>query len=209
LLRFLQHRFERSIKEMKKLVVLGVTLVVLLAIAGTTLAAGTGPGNGSGQPITDGSNPVSLAGTIVDTSHYAVGEGPGRGEASSYLLFRTTDGKEIRLVVGPSWYLDSQGLTFAAGDAVTVTGWYEADGDLAVASVATGGKTITLRDADGRPLWSGTSNRGINRPGNDASQGNNGNAQPLRNGSGFGSGRQGNPGNEAGCDGTCPYCTAP
>jgi hypothetical protein len=175
---------------MKKLVVLGVTLVVLLAIAGTTLAAGTGPGNGSGQPITDGSNPVSLAGTIVDTSHYVVGEGPGRGEASSYLLFRTTDGKEIRLVVGPSWYLDSQGLTFAAEDAVTVTGRYETDGDLAVASVATGGKTITLRDADGHPLWAGKSN-------------------PLRNGSGFGSGRQGNAGNEAGCDGTCPYCTAP
>lgn len=194
---------------MKKLVVLGVTLVVLLAIAGTTLAAGTGLGYGSGQPMMEGSNPVSLTGTIVDTSHYAAGVGPGRQEASSYLLFRTTDGKEIRLVVGPSWYLDSTGLTFAAGDAVTVTGWYETDGDLAVASVATDGKTITLRDTDGRPLWAGKSNRGINRAGNDPSQGNNGNAQPLRDGSGFGSGRQGNPGNETRCDGTCPYCTAP
>ncbi len=194
---------------MKKLVVLGVTLVVLLAIAGTTLAAGTGPGNGSGQPMMDVTNPVNLTGTIVDTSHYAVGVGPGQGEASSYLLFRTTDGKEIRLVVGPSWYVDSQGLTFAAGDAVTVSGWYESDGDLAVASVATGGKTITLRDPDGRPLWAGMTNRGMKQAGNDASQGNTGNAQPLRNGSGFGSGRQGKAGNEAGCDGTCPYCTAP
>jgi hypothetical protein len=194
---------------MKKLVVLGVSLVVLLAIAGTTLAAGAGPGNKSGQPMMELTNPVSLTGTIVDTSHYAAGVGSGQGEASSTLLFRSTDGKEIRLVVGPSWYLDNQGLTFAAGDAVTVTGWYETDGDLAVASVATDGKTITLRDVDGRPLWAGMSNREIHRAGNDASQGNNGNAQPLRDGSGFGSGRQGNAGNEAGCDGTCPYCTAP
>jgi hypothetical protein len=209
LLRFLQYRFERSKKEMKKLVVLGVSLVVLLAIAGTTLAAGAGPGNGSGQPMMDISNPISLTGTIVDTSHYAAGVGPGQGEASSYLLFGTTDGKEIRLVAGPSWYLDSQGLTFAAGDAVTVSGWYEADGDLVVASVATGGKAISLRDADGRPLWAGMSNRGIHRAGNEANQGNNGNGQPFRNGSGFGSVRQGNAGNEAGCDGTCPNCTAP
>jgi hypothetical protein len=175
---------------MKKVVVLGVTLVVLLAIAGTTLAAGAGPGNGSGQPMMEGTNPVSLTGTIVDTSHYAAGVGSGQGEASSYLLFRTTDGKEIRLVVGPSWYLDNQGLTFAAGDAVTVTGWYEADGDLVVASVATDGKTIVLRNAGGRPLWAGKSN-------------------PPRDGSGFGSGRQGNVGNEARCGGTCPNCTAP
>jgi hypothetical protein len=194
---------------MKKLIVLGVTLVVLLAIAGTTLAAGTGPGNGSGQPILDRSNLVNLTGTIVDTSHYAVGEGTGRQEASSYLLFRTTDEKEIHLVVGPSWYLDSQGLAFAAGDAVTVTGWYEADGNLAVASVATDGKTITLRDADGRPLWAGQSNQGMNRQGNDPSLGSNGNSQPLRNGSGFGSGRQGNPTSAGRCDGTCTNCTAP
>jgi hypothetical protein len=195
---------------MKKLVVLGVMLVALLAIAGTTLAAGAGPGNGSGQPMMDTSNPVSLTGTIVDTSHYVAGVGAARGDASSYLLFRTADGKEIHLVAGPSWYLDGQGLTFTAGDAVTVTGWYEADGDLAVASVAADGKTITLRGADGRPLWAGQARQGMQQQsGNGLSFGTEGSTQPLRNGSGFGSGRQGNMGNTSLCDGTCPNCTAP
>jgi hypothetical protein len=212
---------------MKKLMIVGVMMVVLVAVAGSALAASSnGRGDGTGQPMLDVSSPVTLAGTITDISHCAVGVGPSQGTADSYLLFRTTDSKDIRLMVGPSWYLQDLGLTLAVGNSQTVTGYYETDGDLVVASLAKDSKTFTLRDQTGRPLWAGSRGQGKGAgtgqavaSGNGPAMRGNGacpdqdqpasTAQPLRDGTGFRNGQRGNQGNGTSCDGTCPNCTAP
>jgi len=218
---------------MKKFAILGITLLVLFAVAGTTLAAGfggmgngtgqsngTSQSNGTGQPMLDVSTPIALSGTVMDISHYAVGEGPSRGEADSNVLFRSNSGEEIHLVFGPSWYMEQAGLTLAVGNTLTVTGYREVDGDLVVASLVKDGQTLALRDDTGRPLWTGSRGQGMGRLGNGSGttvsgmdrpfNGNtDGNPQSPQAGTGLGMGRRGNNNGQALCDGTCVNCTAP
>jgi len=218
---------------MKKFAILGITLLVLFAVAGTTLAAGfggmgngtgqsngTSQSNGAGQPMLDVSSPVAFSGTVTDLSHYAVGEGPSQGNADSYVLFRTTSGEEIHLVFGPSWYLDQAGLGLTVGNALTGTGYRELDGDLVVASLVKDGQTLALRDDTGYPLWTGSRGQGMGRLGNGSGttvsgmdrpfNGNtDGTPQSPQAGAGLGMGRRGNNNGQALCDGTCANCTAP
>ena len=206
---------------MKKFAIVAITLLVLFAVAGTTLAAGFGGrGNGTGQPMLDVSSPITLSGTVADMSHYATGESPSQGNADSYVLFRSTSSQEIHLVFGPSWYMDQAGLTLAVGNALTVTGYGEVDGDLVVASLVKDGQTLALRDDSGRPLWTGSRGQGMGRSGNGTGttvsgmdrpfDGNmDGTPQSSQAGTGSGMGRRGNNSGETLCDGTCANCTAP
>lgn len=212
---------------MKKFAIVGITLLVLFAVAGATLAAGfggrgngTGQSNGTGQPMLDLSSPITFSGTVTDISHYAVGEGPSQGNADSYVLFRTTSGEEIHLVFGPSWYLDQAGFSLAVGNALTVTGYREDDGDLVVASLVKDGQTLALRDATGRPLWTSSRGQGMGRLGNGSGttvsgmdrpfNGNtDGTPQSSQAGADSGMGRHGNNSGQALCDGTCANRTTP
>lgn len=84
------------------------------------------------------------------------------------LVIATADGQEMTVKLGPSWYWDEQDFPLTADDQVTLTGFYDGD-DHSTGSglcfevgqiVKTSGQTVTLRDADGRPLWAGHGRRG-------------------------------------------------
>ena len=63
------------------------------------------------------------------------------------------DTYEIHL--GPSAYRESKGFTMKQGDTASVTGFlYQKN--IAVAEITTAGKTIVLRNSDGRPAWRGS-----------------------------------------------------
>ncbi len=84
------------------------------------------------------------------------------GTVSAYALpqftLLTSDGQAILTQLGNQSYVAGLGLVLQDGDAVTVTGFIDSSGALAVTSltIQSTGETFTLRDAtSGRPAWAG------------------------------------------------------
>lgn len=84
------------------------------------------------------------------------------GTVSAYVLpqftLLTSDGQAILAQLGNQSYVASLGLVLQDGDAVTVTGFVDSSGALAVTSITnlSTGATYTLRDGtSGRPAWAG------------------------------------------------------
>jgi hypothetical protein len=72
-----------------------------------------------------------------------------------------TEKETITVHVGPSWYLDDNNFTINLNDKIEVKGsrvkWDSSDVIIA-ANIKIGDKSLTLRDDDGVPLWSGRKN---------------------------------------------------
>ena len=75
----------------------------------------------------------------------------------SELVLRTDAGELVEVALGQAAYWEAQGVSLPVGEAVVIEGYYEDDGRLAANSVTllATGQTIVLRDASGRPMWSG------------------------------------------------------
>jgi hypothetical protein len=80
-------------------------------------------------------------------------------ESGSELLVDTADG-EILVGLGQEFYREEEGFSVEVGDTVSVEGFYE-DGEFKAGTVenVTRDAVIVLRDATGRPMWSGRGNR--------------------------------------------------
>ena len=74
-----------------------------------------------------------------------------------------TTSYEIHL--GPADYRAHKGFVLKDGDQATVTGFIYGT-DVAVATIETGGNSISLRDETGRPAWAGTMYSSAGRPRN-------------------------------------------
>jgi len=83
---------------------------------------------------------ATLEGTLIEEGH----EWSLRHADSVYELH-----------LGPSDFRDDKGFTLKDGEIATVEGFVH-EKDVAVTSIETGGKTLTLRDNTGRPAWAGT-----------------------------------------------------
>jgi hypothetical protein len=73
------------------------------------------------------------------------------------MLVQTEDGRSTRVQVGPAWYLERQDLDIKENTRVQVSGARaEIDGQpvLMAREVQFDGQVITLRDAQGTPIWS-------------------------------------------------------
>ncbi len=110
-----------------------------------------GQGNGSGQ------------GRSAEVQSHDLVEIQGTATSISADEMRVeTSGGEVVLVEGMPWaFAQEQGFTVQAGDALNVTGFYE-DGEFKVAKLEnlSSDQTVQLRDANGRPGWSGRGRRG-------------------------------------------------
>jgi len=74
------------------------------------------------------------------------------------LTVRTRDQEQVRAHVGPLWFVQQAGIDVAPGDEVTVTGsMMGAAGEEAmmVRELEMEQQQITLREADGVPVWIG------------------------------------------------------
>ena len=108
--------------------------------------------SGDGVPFGDG-----VPDAVVD--EWVTLQGTVTAVDASLLEVTTSDGKVILVENRAWWFTQEQGLTLAAGDSVSLTGFYD-DGVFeagSITSLATS-QTVSLRDADGRPLWSGRGN---------------------------------------------------
>ena len=88
----------------------------------------------------------------IETSAPMPGMAPGM-----QMLVQTDDGKSTRVQVGPAWYLEHQDLDVKENTRAQVTGARaDIDGQpvLMAREVQFDGQIITLRDAQGMPMWS-------------------------------------------------------
>jgi sporulation protein YlmC with PRC-barrel domain len=96
----------------------------------------------------------TISGPVVsiETSAPMPGMAPGM-----QMLVQTDDGKSTRVQVGPVWYLERQDLDIKENTRVQVTGARaEIEGQpvLLAREVQFDGQIVTLRDAQGMPVWS-------------------------------------------------------
>jgi len=134
------------------LILFGV--VAMTAVATSTYAqhcaccAGSGPGNSNVAAET------TLTGTIDDVRTI----GPSGGAMGGvHLIVNTTSGL-TEVHVGPTWYVSSKNMVFAKGDKLTIVGsnTVMAGKGLVIArEITKGTQTLTLRGANGVPLWAG------------------------------------------------------
>jgi sporulation protein YlmC with PRC-barrel domain len=116
-----------------------------------------GGGWGADTPygrLYDPAKEQTISGQVVsrETSAPMAGMTPGM-----QMLVQTDDGQKTRVQVGPVWYLERQDLDMKANTHVQVTGARaEIDGQpvLMAREVQFDGQILTLRDAQGMPMWS-------------------------------------------------------
>ena len=105
-------------------------------------------GAGNYDPATE----VTLSGTVDEVVTIP---GPREGMDGIHLVLRTAAG--VRGVhVGPVTFMSNQGFAFAAGDAITVVGsivTIEGREALIAREIRNGDTVLTLRNAEGIPLW--------------------------------------------------------
>ena len=127
------------------------------AESGQVAARGGGYGQGNSGAATlprNANTAVEHAVTEMETIQGVV------ISSDSEILVRTAEGEEVLVGLGQAWYREQAGFAVAVGDQVSVVGFYE-EGEFKAATIenTTTGETITLRDATGRPAWSGQGNR--------------------------------------------------
>jgi hypothetical protein len=132
--------------------------VLLIAIAILTLGVATalaqrGMGQGSGRMYNPDTE-TTVKGTVEEVKQV-----PGRRGASdgTHLILKT-DKETLEVHLGPTAFLESQKFTFVKGDQIEVIGSKVKVGGadaLLAREVKKGDKTLTLRNAQGVPAWSG------------------------------------------------------
>ncbi|HQT93161.1 MAG: hypothetical protein B7Z68_03260 [Acidobacteria bacterium 21-70-11] len=135
---------------MNKLKIAGLVLLSL-AVTGSAFA-------GNGQRGTrDRSGPLIATAETVTVEGVVVQFLAGPGSGMPELQVEDAAGVLHTFILGPFWYLTDQGFTAQPGDAVIVTAYSctLCDTGFAVVSVVnvTAGVTLTLRDANGLPIW--------------------------------------------------------
>jgi hypothetical protein len=138
----------REIMPKKQSIALFI-FVILLGIA--VFAQAQGPR--AGTPNYDPKTETKVSGTVADVQQYSRG-----GWRTGTHLTLKTDSETLDVHVGPSQYVLSKQFSFAKGDQIEVLGSKVriADADVLIArEITKAGKTLTLRNAQGIPLWSG------------------------------------------------------
>jgi hypothetical protein len=148
---------------MKKIMTL-VAVVTTLTFALTTESLAQrgsmglgGGGWGPGTPYGRMYNPQTvetIRGEVVSVDRIT----PDKGMSYGIQIVVKTDKETISVHLGPGWYIENQDVAIAPKDKVEVTGsriTFEGKPALIAAEVKKGDEVLTLRDANGVPVWSG------------------------------------------------------
>jgi len=113
-----------------------------------------GPGGPRGAPNYDVDTVTTLRGTAG-----SVNVVPARGGRMGGMhLTLQAPGQTMEVHLGPTWFLQREGVELAKGDAIEVTGSVvELEGAtlLIARELKKGAKVVVLRDEQGIPAWSG------------------------------------------------------
>jgi hypothetical protein len=142
-------------------------IFVLVLVAASWAQPGRGPGGGQGRgwgagdPYSRMYNPKTvetLSGEVVSVDKFT----PGRRMSYGVHFTLKTEKETIPVHLGPSWYMEKQAVTIAAGDKVEVTGsrvTYQGQPTIIAGEVKKGDQVLKLRDAAGVPVWAGQGRR--------------------------------------------------
>ncbi len=130
-----------------RLFLLGVATLVVASVT-SALAQGY-----RGTPNYNPKTETKVSGTIDDVQQHA-----GRhGWTGIHLMLKTGTGM-VEVHVGPANYISQQKFSFVKGDQIEVLGSLvslNGSDALLAREITKDGKTLTLRTAQGVPLWSG------------------------------------------------------
>ena len=147
----------------------GLAAIALFTPPRTMAQMGGGPGSGRSMhgPLYDPASETTVKGTVKEVQQLTGKPIPGssgtmsgtcpRGWSGTHLTL-TTDQGTLIVHVGPTAYLTSKNFSIAKGDELTITGsevQYQGSDFLIAREIIKGGRTLTLRDTKGFPLWSG------------------------------------------------------
>lgn len=122
--------------------------VVMLGLAASAHAQRGGGRNYN--PATE----ATLAGTVDEVKNVPA---PGKGSGGLHLVLTTQTGP-MDVHVGPASFVTSKNVAFAKGDVITVIGsrvTVQGQEVVIAREIKKGDQVLTLRDANGFPLWSG------------------------------------------------------
>jgi hypothetical protein len=131
-----------------------------LLVAGVaSFAVAQTPGAGrQGSPMYDVTSETTIMGVVESVQTIAGPDSRGRRGLGGTHLVLKAETERLEVHLGPTAYLAEQRVRLATGDVVEILGSRISIDDMPVLlarQITKGGETWTLRDATGRPLWSG------------------------------------------------------
>jgi hypothetical protein len=135
----------------------GVARALVVSLA-PFASAQTPPKGRQGSPMYDVTSETTIIGTIENIETITGSSGRGRrGLGGTHLVVKTKT-ETLEVHIGPTAYLAEQRITLAKGDAVEIFGsrvTIDEEPVLLARQITKGSAKWTLRDASGRPLWTG------------------------------------------------------
>ena len=132
-----------------KRMTLCMTMVLALSVGALGAQERRQSGGGGGQY--NMANEKTVAATIVGVQTAE----PVPGETIAFLAV-TVDGKPLNIFLAPPEWMEKQKFDFTPGAAAEITGvlGYRLNGDAMMPrKIRIGAKTLTLRNAEGKPVW--------------------------------------------------------
>lgn len=138
-----------------------VRILILTTLGFLALASAVGaqPGRGRGQGGNyDPATETSISGEVSAVDNVTPQGRPGRRGLGGLHLTVKTASESVVVHMGPAAFVKEKNFAVAVGDRVDITGsrvTLEGETVLLARVITKSGQTLTLRDASGRPLWSG------------------------------------------------------
>jgi hypothetical protein len=131
-----------------------------LCVAGLSAiaAAQSSPAGRQGAPMYDVKTEMTIKGVAESVENVTGTGGRGRHGLGGTHLVVKNDKESLAVHVGPTAYLAEKKITLAKGDTVEILGsrvTIDNETVLIARQIKKGDDTWTLRDASGRPAWSG------------------------------------------------------
>ena len=142
---------------LKRFSIVGAAALLMVGAVSIAMAQTT-PSGQQGSPMYDVKTETTIKGTVESVDTIPGMGGQGRRSMGGTHLVVKTETETIEVHVGPTAYLTEKGITLAKGDTLEIVGsriTINKEPVFIAKQIKKGDNTWTLRDASGRPLWSG------------------------------------------------------
>jgi hypothetical protein len=141
----------------KRFSILGTATLLLIGAVSVVMAQTPGTGRGA-SPMYDVKTETTIKGTVESVETVTGTAGRGRHSLGGTHLTVKTETETLEVHVGPTAYLTEKGITLAKDDTLEILGsrvTIDKEPVVIAKQIKKGDNTWTLRDASGRPVWSG------------------------------------------------------
>ena len=143
--------------SLERVSILGAAMLLVIGAVSVLLAQTPGTGRGA-SPMYDVKTETTIKGTVESVETVTGTGGRGRRGLGGTHLTVKTEKETLEVHVGPTAYLTEKGITLAKGDTLEILGsrvTIDKEPVVIARQIKKGDNTWTLRDASGRPMWSG------------------------------------------------------